>query len=130
MEKQNSAISLQNHFVTMHPLTRYLIPCLLFTCLATLACGPINAADNLPGTYHRTDKLVDKPGYLQEFRLTEDKCIMAVPMAGEVAQVYTVDHNNLYVGGAGGQICFHIDGPGVVSNRGMLGVEGTYTKTK
>ena len=112
-------------------LVTYLTISFLFSALvAAPACGPINAADNLSGTYHRTDKLVDKPGYLQEIRLTENKCIMAVPLAGEVAQAYTVDHNNLYVGGSEGQICFYIDGPGIISNRGMLGIEGTYTKTK
>jgi hypothetical protein len=102
---------------------------LSFTFLTAPGCGPRNAADNLPGTYYRTDK-VDQPGYLQKIRLTEDKCIMDVPMAGEVAQPYTVDHNNLYVGGPGEQLLFHLDGPGTISNRGMMGVEGTYVKGK
>ncbi len=98
--------------------------------LCTLpGCGPLDPANNLPGTYHRTDKL-NQPGYVQEIRLTEDKCIMAVPMAGEVAQAYTVDHNQVYVGGPDGQLVFRIDGPGVLSNRGTLGIEGTYVKGK
>lgn len=97
--------------------------------LPASGCGSPNAANNLPGIYHRTDKL-DKLGYLQEIRLTEDKCIMDVPLAGEVAQAYTVDHNLIYVGGPDEQICFRIDGPGVISNRGMMGVEGTYVKEK
>jgi hypothetical protein len=101
--------------------------CLSFLFLTTPGCGPINPADNLPGTYVRRDSTA-LPGYLQKIRLTEDKFIIASPLGGEIAQAYTVDHNNLYVGGPDGQICFRIEGLGVISNRGMLGMEGTYVK--
>lgn len=97
--------------------------------LTAPGCGPLDAADNLPGTYRRTDK-IGQPGYLQALRLTEDKCIMAVPLAGEVARGYTVDHHLIYVGGPDGQLIFRIDGPDIISNRGLMGVEGTYVKEK
>lgn len=66
---------------------------------------------------------------MQDLRLTETKCIMTMPVVGEVAQDYTVENGIIYVGGSEGQICFTVDGPGIISNHGMLGIEGTYIKT-
>ena len=68
-------------------LLRALSVLYLFTLLST-GCGPLVAGDNLPGTYYRRGQ--SAPGYLKEIRFTETKCIMAVPLAVEVAQDYVV----------------------------------------
>lgn len=98
----------------------------LFIVLLSTGCGPLAAGDNLPGTYYRRGK--GALGQVQEIRFTENKCTVFIPLAGEIAQAYTVKDGLVYVGGSDGQLIFRIDGPGVISNRGTLGYEGTYAK--
>ena len=107
-------------------LRRALFVLCLFAGLFSAGCGPLSASDNLPGTYHRRGARA--PGYVEEIRFTENKCLIALPVVGEIAQDYTVKDGMIYVGGAEGQLIFRIDGPGVISNRGTLGYEGTYAK--
>ena len=107
----------------------YLLRALSVLCLFMLlstGCGPLVAGDSLAGTYHRRGQ--SAPGYLKEIRFKDNKCIMVMPVVGEVAHDYTVKGGMVYVGGAEGQLTFHIDGPGVISNRGTLGLDGTYEK--
>ena len=110
----------------MPHLLRVLFFLCLFAGVLSTGCGPLSAGDNLPGTYHRRGQ--GAPGYVEEIRFTESKCIIAVPLAGEIAQDYTVKDGVIYVGGSNGQLMFRIDGPGVISNRGTLGYEGIYAK--
>ena len=43
---------------------------------------------------------------------------------------YTVENGVIYLGGPSGQLTFTIDGLGVISNHGTLGMDGTYMKTE
>ena len=106
-------------------LLRALSVLYLFTLLST-GCGLLAAGDNLAGTYYCRGQ--SAPGYLKEIRFTETKCIMVVHLVGEVAQDYIVKDGQIYVGGSEGQLTFYIDGSGVISNRGTLGLDGTYEK--
>ena len=96
-----------------------------FSFYLLAGCQPLSK-QRLTGTYQWQGQ--DEFFHLREVRLTETKCIMNLPMLGETAQDYTVENGTIYVGGADGQICFTIDGPGIISNQGTLGMEGTYVR--
>ena len=53
---------------------------------------------------------------------------MTMPMNGDMAMDYSVENGIFYVGGQPSQMCFTIDGLGVISNKGNMGIEGTYVK--
>ena len=79
----------------------------------------------LSGTYYRSDSSV---AVVQKVRLTDSKFIMTMPLNGDMAMDYSVENGIIYVGGQPSQICFAIDGLGIISNKGNLGIEGTYIK--
>jgi hypothetical protein len=65
---------------------------------------------------------------LQRIEITRDRFILYLPGAGPLAQEYSVADNRIYVGSQPSQLLFSIDGLGVISNQGNMGLEGTYIK--
>jgi hypothetical protein len=55
---------------------------------------------------------------------------MHVPGAGALASEYDVEDGRIYVGNQPSQFYFTIDGLGVISNQGNMGMEGTYILQK
>ncbi|HEX8326601.1 MAG TPA: hypothetical protein VF629_03595 [Hymenobacter sp.] len=51
-----------------------------------------------------------------------------MPTTGDIAMDYSVEKDVIYVGGQPSQLCFTMDGLGVISNKGLVGIEGTYIK--
>lgn len=88
----------------------------------------------LSGTYQRYNKEpmseLMRLSTIQQVRLTDTKFIMTSPVAGEIAMDYTVENGVIYLGGPSGQLTFTIDGLGIISNHGTLGMDGTYMKTE
>jgi len=65
---------------------------------------------------------------VEKLRLTDSKFIMSMPLSGEMAMDYAIENGVIYVGGQPSQMCFTIDGMGVISNKGLVGIEGTYIR--
>ena len=83
----------------------------------------------LAGTYYRyLPQGKDAPMAVQKLQLTDSKFIMSMPLNGDMAMDYTVEDGVIYVGGQPSQICFTMEGFGVISNKGNQGIEGTYIK--
>jgi hypothetical protein len=100
---------------------------LALVCLVLVA-GAVVAYKQLPrirlqGTYYRTGS--PTPG-LQQIEITRDRFIMHLNGAGAVASEYAVEDGRIYVGSQPSQFYFTIDGLGVISNQGNMGMEGTY----
>ena len=105
-----------------------------YSTLATLAflsfasCQTITK-HRLAGTYYRyIPQGKDAPMAVQKLQLTDSKFILSMPLNGDMAMDYTVENGIIYVGGQPSQLCFTMDGLGVISNKGNLGIEGTYIK--
>ena len=81
----------------------------------------------LQGSYYRTGE--PAPG-LQQIEITRDRFIMYLPGAGALASEYAVEDGRIYVGSQPSQFYFTIDGLGVISNQGNMGMEGTYILRK
>ena len=97
-----------------------------------LICGAAVAYNQIPrirlqGTYYRTGE--PTPG-LQQIEITRDRFIMHLPGAGALASEYAVEDGRIYVGSQPSQFYFTIDGLGVISNQGNMGMEGTYILQK
>lgn len=79
----------------------------------------------LVGTYRR----VGEPTVgLQQIEITRERFILYIPGAGPLAQEYSVADGRIYVGSQPSQLLFTVDGLGVISNQGNVGMEGTYMK--
>jgi hypothetical protein len=81
----------------------------------------------LQGTYYRTGEPTTG---LQQIEITRDRFIIHVPGAGALASEYDVEDGRIYVGSQPSQFYFTIDGLGVISNQGNVGMEGTYMLRK
>jgi hypothetical protein len=81
----------------------------------------------LQGTYYRTGE--STPG-LQQIEITRERIIMHLPGTGALASEYAVEDGRIYVGSQPSQFYFTIDGLGVISNQGNMGMEGTYILQK
>jgi hypothetical protein len=81
----------------------------------------------LQGTYYRTGE--PSPG-LQQIEITRDRFIMHLSGVGALASEYTVEDGRIYVGSQPSQFYFTIDGLGLISNHGNMGMEGTYILQK
>jgi hypothetical protein len=100
---------------------------LFLVLLLATGCNTL-AKHRLVGAYHRMDTNA-VPGVVQNLRITDDKFIVSIPLAGELALDYTVDDKTIYVGSTtSSQLIFTIDGLGIISNRGTMGYDGTYAK--
>lgn len=98
-----------------------------FLTLAALSSCETITKHRLSGTYYRSDK--DSPtAVVQKLRVTDSKFIMTMPLNGDMAMDYSVENGIIYVGGQPSQMCFTMDGLGIISNKGNLGIEGTYVK--
>ena len=95
--------------------------------LLTLSSCETLTKHRLSGTYYRSDK-DNASAMVHKLRLTDYKFIMTMPMNGDMAMDYSVENGIIYVGGQPSQMCFTIDGLGVISNKGNMGIEGTYVK--
>jgi hypothetical protein len=96
--------------------------------LAFTGCQTITK-HRLAGTYYRyIPQGKDAPMAVQKLQLTDSKFIMSMPLNGDMAMDYTVEDNIIYVGGQPSQLCFTMDGMGIISNKGNQGIEGTYIK--
>ncbi|MDO7884240.1 hypothetical protein [Hymenobacter cheonanensis] len=107
---------------------RWLLPLI---CLVLLG-GALVAYKQIPrirlqGIYYRTGE--PTPG-LQRIEITRDRFIMHVNGAGALASDYAVENGRIYVGSQPSQFYFTIDGLGVISNQGNMGMEGTYLLQK
>ena len=100
---------------------------LLTTGLLFSGCN-LFAKRRLLGTYQRYQTGAPVVGEVQQLEITADKFILHVPIAGEVAADYTIDGDRIYVGGQPGQAVFTVDGLGIISNQGNMGLTGTYIK--
>lgn len=104
----------------------------LFYLLVCLALGLLSSCETvtkhrLSGTYYRSDK-DNAYAVVKKLRLTDSKFIMTMPLNGDMAMDYSVENGIIYVGGQPSQMCFTIDGLGIISNKGNMGIEGTYVK--
>jgi hypothetical protein len=84
-----------------------------------LVGGAVTACRQVPrirlqGTYYRTGE--PTPG-LQQIEITRDRFIMHLPNAGALASEYAVEDGR-------------VDGLGVISNKGNMGIEETYILQK
>lgn len=104
-------------------------PFYVLTCLSLLALSSCETITKhrLSGTYYRYDK-DNAYAVVKKIRLTDSKFIVTMPLNGDMAMDYSVDNGIIYVGGQPSQVCFTIDGLGVISNKGNMGIEGTYVK--
>lgn len=102
----------------------YFLPCIALLVLSS--CETLTK-HRLSGTYYRSDEN-NPSAMVQKLRLTDSKFILTMPMNGDMAMDYSVENGIIYVGGQPSQMCFTIDGLGVISNKGSLGIEGTYVK--
>ena len=82
----------------------------------------------LSGTYYRYNADSTTTPVVQKLRLTDTKFIMSMPLSGDMAMDYSVENGIIYVGGQPSQMCFTVDGMGVISNKGLVGIEGIYVK--
>ncbi|GAB3843782.1 hypothetical protein GCM10028822_00330 [Hymenobacter terrigena] len=102
----------------------YALSCLALFLLSS--CETLTK-HRLSGTYYRSDK-DNASAVVQKLRLTNSKFILTMPLNGDMAMDYSVENGIIYVGGQPSQMCFTIDGLGIISNKGNLGIEGTYIK--
>jgi hypothetical protein len=86
------------------------------------------AKHRLAGTYYRYNADSTATLAVQKLRLTDTKFIMSTPLSGDMAMDYSVENGIIYVGGQPSQMCFTVEGMGVISNKGAVGIEGTYIK--
>ena len=86
------------------------------------------AKHRLAGTYYRYNADSTRTLAVQKLRLTDSKFIISTPLSGDLAMDYAIENDIIYVGGQPSQMCFTIDGMGVISNKGAVGIEGTYVK--
>ena len=86
------------------------------------------AKHRLSGTYYRFNADSTATLGVQKLRLTDSKFILSMPLNGDMAMDYSVENDISYVGGQPSQMCFTVDGMGVISNKGAVGIEGTYVK--
>lgn len=105
------------------------LSCTLATlvCLSFASCQTLTK-HRLAGTYYRYRPDSTATVAVQKLRLTDSKFILSVPLNGDLAMDYTVENGVIYVGSQPSQLCFTMDGLGVISNKGNLGIEGTYIK--
>ena len=103
----------------------YVLAALAF--LALSGCETL-AKHRLSGTYYRYNADSTRTLAVQKLRLTDSKFIMSTPLSGDMAMDYSVENDISYVGGQPSQMCFTVDGMGVISNKGAVGIEGTYVK--
>ncbi len=97
--------------------------------IATSAGCQIITKHRLAGTYYRySPDGKATPMAVQKLQLTDSKFILSMPLNGDMAMDYSVEDGIIYVGGQPSQLCFTMDGMGVISNKGNLGIEGTYVK--
>ena len=99
----------------------------VLTILTFSGCETL-AKHRLAGTYYRYNADSTVTLAVQKLRLTDTKFIMSTPLSGDMAMDYSVENGIIYVGGQPSQMCFTIDGMGVISNKGAVGIEGTYIK--
>ncbi|MGI4823586.1 MAG: hypothetical protein ACRYFV_20425 [Janthinobacterium lividum] len=104
---------------------------LALICLVLIG-GAVVAYKQIPrirlqGTYYRIGEAA--PG-LQQIEITRDRFIMHLNGAGALASEYAVEDGRIYVGNQPSQFYFTIDGLGVISNQGNMGMEGTYMLQK
>ncbi|SFQ49427.1 hypothetical protein [Hymenobacter arizonensis] len=103
--------------------------CVLVVLVFLAFCGCQSIIKHrLAGTYYRYNPGSTATLAVQKLHLTETKFIMTVPLNGDMAMDYSVENGIIYVGGQPSQICFTVDGMGVISNKGAVGIEGTYIK--
>jgi hypothetical protein len=103
--------------------------CLALICLVLIG-GTVVAYKQIPrirlqGTYYRTGE--PAPG-LQQIEITRDRFIMHIVGAGALASEYAVEDGRIYVGSQPSQVIFSIDGLGIISNQGNVGMEGNFMK--
>ena len=103
----------------------YVLAALSF--LALSGCETL-AKYRLSGTYYRYNADGTRTLAVQKLRLTDSKFVMSMPLSGDMAMDYSVENDVIYVGGQPSQMCFTVDGIGVISNKGLVGIEGTYVK--
>ena len=82
----------------------------------------------LTGTYYRYNAASTSTVAVQKLRITDKKFIMSMPLSGDMAMDYSVENGIIYVGGQPSQMCFTVEGMGIISNKGLVGIEGTYIK--
>jgi len=103
----------------------YVLAALAF--LTFFGCETL-AKHRLVGTYYRFHRNGTTTLAVEKLRLTDSKFIMSMPLSGEMAMDYAIENGVIYVGGQPSQMCFTIDGMGVISNKGLVGIEGTYIR--
>ena len=114
-----------HHFVTMSKSACYVLAALVF--LIFTGCDTLTK-HRLAGTYYRYHQDGTATLAVEKLRLTNSKFIIAMPLNGELAMDYVVEDGVIYVGGQPSQMCFTIDGLGIISNKGLVGIEGTYVR--
>lgn len=82
----------------------------------------------LAGTYYHYYQDGMTTLAVEKMRLTNSKFIIVMPLNGELAMDFAVEDGVIYVGGQPSQRCFTIDGLGIISNNGLVGIEGTYVR--
>ena len=106
-------------------------PVCLFAAVAlfgAVGCQAITK-HRLAGTYYRySPDGKATPMAVQKLQLTDSKFILSMPLNGDMAMDYAVEDGIIYVGGQPSQLCFTMDGMGIISNKGNMGIEGTYIK--
>jgi hypothetical protein len=100
--------------------------CLILVGSAVLAYKQVPRI-RLQGTYYRTG---EPAAGLQQIEITGDRFIMHLSGAGALASEYAVEDGRIYVGSQPSQFYFTIEGLGVISNQGNMGMEGTYILQK
>ena len=86
------------------------------------------AKHRLAGTYYRYNVDSTRMLGVQKLRLTDSKFILSMPLNRDMAMDYSVENSVIYVGGQPSQMCFTVDGMGVISNKGLVGIESTDIK--
>jgi hypothetical protein len=102
----------------------YFLP---FIALGILSSCETVTKHRLSGTYYRSDT-DNAYAVVKKLRLTDSKFILTMPLNGDMAMDYSVENGIIYVGGQPSQMCFTMDGLGIISNKGNQGIEGTYIK--
>jgi hypothetical protein len=95
--------------------------------LTAIGCQTITK-HRLAGTYYRYTPDGEAPLGVDKLQLTDSKFILSMPLNGDMAMDYKVEDNLIYVGAQPSQLCFTMDRMGVISNKGNVGIEGTYIK--